>query len=77
MKCAASGILHSAEDVSSKRFDLTKEIVPEISNTVGKWKGELESFLDNKEMRLVEDVSVVTKPQRQISHLLPLMSTYR
>ncbi|GCB59803.1 hypothetical protein scyTo_0012602 [Scyliorhinus torazame] len=66
LSCAAGGILHSAEDVTTKRFDLTEENVPESGNTAGEWKRELQSSLDDNETNIVEDASVATEPQRQI-----------
>ncbi|XP_038648607.1 uncharacterized protein LOC119963487 isoform X2 [Scyliorhinus canicula] len=66
LSCAAGGISHSAENVTTKRFDLTEEHVPESGNTAGEWKRELQSSLDDNETSIVEDASVATESQRQI-----------
>ncbi|XP_078065331.1 uncharacterized protein tex15 [Mustelus asterias] len=67
LSCAASEILHSAEGVTTKRFDPAEEIAPETGSAVGEWNRELQSSLDNKEMSMVEATPLATQSQRQVN----------
>ncbi|GCC30116.1 hypothetical protein chiPu_0008562 [Chiloscyllium punctatum] len=64
-KGVESGILHITEVMNTETSVKTEKSIPESGETAGELKGQLQSFLGNKETSVFEDASVITEAQMQ------------